>query len=237
MSRGAGRRRAGAGRGKSPLRKRRAGTAPARGRDSERSRRPTLDQLERVSLKDRASWRAWLEENHLRDTGVWLVSFKKASGKPRVDYDAAVEEALCFGWIDSLVRTLDDERAMQLFTPRKPRSPWSPSNRRRVEKLVAAGLMQAAGRAKIEEAKRDGSWEVYAAAESLVVPPDLRAAFEAGPARAQASWDAFSPSSRRAILWWVHSAKRPETRARRIAQVVSEAARGRRANFPEDRQR
>jgi uncharacterized protein YdeI (YjbR/CyaY-like superfamily) len=220
VSRAAGRGAGSAGRGKSPLRK-----------------RPTLDQLERVSLTDRASWRAWLEEHHLRDTGVWLVSFKKATDKPRVDYDDAVEEALCFGWIDSLVRTLDDERAMQLFTPRKPRSPWSPSNRSRVERLVAAGLMQPAGRARIEEAKRDGSWEAYAVAESLEVPPDLRAAFAAGPARARSSWDAFSPSSRRAILWWVHSAKRPETRARRIAQVVREAAHGRRANFPEDRQK
>ena len=195
------------------------------------------DHLERLSLTDRASWRAWLEKHHLRDTGVWLVSFKKATGKPRVDYDDAVEEALCFGWIDSVVRTLDDERAMQLFTPRRPRSAWSQSNRIRVEKLVAAGLMRPAGLAKIEQARRDGSWDVYAVAESLELPPDLRKEFDTGPRGARSKWDAFSPSSRRAILWWVHSAKRPETRAQRIAQVVSEAAHGRRANFPEDRRR
>jgi uncharacterized protein YdeI (YjbR/CyaY-like superfamily) len=176
-------------------------------------------------------------KHHLRGSGVWLVSFKKATGKPRVEYDDAVEEALCFGWIDSLVRTLDDERAMQLFTPRKPRSPWSQSNKVRVERLLAVGLMQGAGLAKIEEAKRDGSWDAYAVAESLELPPDLRKAFDVGPSAARSTWEAFSPSSRRAILWWVHIAKRPETRARRIAEVVTEAARGRRANFPEDRQR
>ena len=193
--------------------------------------------LERVGLTDRASWRDWLEEHHLRDTGVWLVSFKKTTGKPRVEYDDAVEEALCFGWIDSVVHTLDAERAMQLFTPRRARSPWSQSNKLRVERLLAAGLMRAGGLAKIEEAKRDGSWDVYAAAESLELPADLRAAFDAGPPGARSRFDAFSPSSRRAILWWVHSAKRPATRARRIAEVVDEAAHGRRANFPEDRRR
>jgi uncharacterized protein YdeI (YjbR/CyaY-like superfamily) len=97
--------------------------------------------------------------------------------------------------------------------------------------------MRAAGLAKIEDAKRDGSWDAYAVAESLELPPDLRKAFGAGPPGARSKWDAFSPSSRRVILWWVHSAKRPETRAQRIALVVSEAAHGRRANFPEDRQR
>jgi uncharacterized protein YdeI (YjbR/CyaY-like superfamily) len=199
------------------------------------SKRFAGDALERLWVPDRASWRTWLEKHHARDAGVWLVSFKKATGKPRVEYEHAVEEALCFGWIDSLVRTLDDERAMQLFTPRKPRSPWSRPNKVRVERLLAAGLMRPAGLAKIEQARRDGSWDVYAVAESLELPPDLRAAFASGPPGARSSWDAFSPPSRRAILWWVHSAKRPETRAQRIAQVVSEAARGRRANFPEDR--
>ena len=204
-------------------------------RTSSGSKRFAGDTLERVWVPDRESWRAWLEKHQAREAGVWLVSFKKATGKPRVEYEHAVEEALCFGWIDSLVRTLDDERAMQLFTPRKPRSPWSRPNKVRVERLIAAGLMRPAGLAKIEQARRDGSWDVYAVAESLELPPDLRAAFESGPPGARSSWDAFSPSSRRAILWWVHSAKRPETRAQRIAQVVSEAARGRRANFPEDR--
>ena len=166
---------------------------------------------------------------------MWLVTFKKATGKARVEYDDAVEEALCFGWIDSLVRTLDGERTMQLYTPRKLRSPWSQSNKLRVERLVDAGLMRAAGLAKIEEAKRDGSWDAYAVVESLEEPADLRAAFAAGPGAAKAHWDAFSPSSRRAILWWLHTAKRPETRAQRIATIVRDAEQNRRANFPEDR--
>ena len=227
-------RAAGAGLRKAPPGTRRTSETA---KTSGESKRFAGDALERLPLSDRASWRAWLEQHHARIAGVWLVSFKKATGKPRVDYEHAVEEALCFGWIDSVARTLDEERAMQLFTPRKPRSPWSMSNKIRVERLVAAGLMRPAGLAKIEQARLDGSWDVYAAAESLELPPDLRAAFKSGPPGARSSWDGFSPSSRRAILWWVHSAKRPETRAQRIAQVVSKAARGRRANFPEDRRR
>ena len=212
------------------------GQRRARSKASDGTKRFAGDSLERLWVQDRESWRAWLEVHHARDSGVWLVSFKKATDKPRVDYDDAVEEALCFGWIDSVVRTLDGERAMQLFSPRKPRSPWSSSNKLRVEKLVASGLMRPAGLAKIEDAKRDGSWDAYAVAESLEEPADLRAAFAAGPRGAKANWDTFSPSSRRAILWLIHTAKRPETRAQRIATVVSEAARNRRANHPEDRQ-
>ncbi len=206
-------------------------------RTSDGTGRYAGEGLERLWVPDRAAWRAWLERHHARASGVWLVSFKKATGKPRMEYEEAVEEALCFGWIDSVVRALDDERGMQLFSPRKPRSPWSRSNRLRVERLIAAGLMRPAGLEKIEQARSDGSWDVYAAAESLEDPPDLRRAFAAGPAVAKRNWDAFSPSSRRAILWWVHSAKRPETRAQRIATVVSEAAENRRANFPVDRKK
>lgn len=195
------------------------------------------DGLERLWVPDRASWRAWLEAHHSREAGVWLVSFKKATGKPRVEYEDAVEEALCFGWIDSVVRPLDADRTMQLFSPRKPRSPWASSNKARVERLVAARLMRPAGLAKIEQARRDGSWDMLVAVESLELPPDLRAAFAVAPQAARTHWDAFSPSSRRALLWWIHTAKRPETRARRIATVVDEAAHDRRANYPEDRER
>jgi len=195
------------------------------------------DSLERLALSDRAAWRSWLEAHHSRDAGIWLVSFKKVTGKPRVAYDDAVEEALCFGWIDSVERSIDAERLMQLFTPRKPRSPWSQSNKVRVEKLLVSGLMRPAGLQKIEQARLDGSWDAYAVAESLEEPTDLKAAFATARPAAKSNWDAFSPSSRRSILWWVHSAKRPETRAARIAAVVSEAAQNRRANFPEDRRR
>jgi uncharacterized protein YdeI (YjbR/CyaY-like superfamily) len=117
-----------------------------------------VEDHERVHAETRAEWRRWLAANHAASSGVWLVSWKRASGKPAVGYDAAVEEALCFGWIDSLAKTVDDERSRQLFTPRKPRSSWSRSNVARVERLVAAGLMEPAGLAAVEDAKARGAW-------------------------------------------------------------------------------
>jgi uncharacterized protein YdeI (YjbR/CyaY-like superfamily) len=117
-----------------------------------------VSEPEVVELHDRADWRRWLREHHAAASGVWLVTWKKSSGKPRVDYDAAVEEALCYGWVDSKSRSVDTERTSLYFAPRKPRSSWSASNVARVEKLEAAGLMRAAGRRAVEEAKRDGRW-------------------------------------------------------------------------------
>jgi uncharacterized protein YdeI (YjbR/CyaY-like superfamily) len=116
------------------------------------------DDTEVVQLESRADWRAWLERNHETAQAVWLVTWKKPTGKPRVDYDAAVEEALCFGWVDSKSRSVDDERTSLYFTARKPKSAWSESNVARVEKLEAAGLMTAAGRHVVEDAKRLGMW-------------------------------------------------------------------------------
>ncbi len=116
------------------------------------------DGAEMVRPVSRAAWRTWLEDNHERASRVWLVLFKKASGKATIGYDDAVEEGLCFGWVDSLVRRLDDESYMQLFTPRKAKSPWAASNKERVERLLAAGLMAPAGLRTIEAAKRNGTW-------------------------------------------------------------------------------
>jgi uncharacterized protein YdeI (YjbR/CyaY-like superfamily) len=183
-------------------------------------------QLETFHASGRREWRRWLEANHDRSPGVWLISFKKASGKPRVSYDEAVEEALCFGWIDSRANALDDERSMQLYSPRRPRSPWSKLNKQRIERLVAQGLMTPAGLAKIEAAKQDGSWGAYDAIEALTVPPDLEAALTARPT-ARRYFQQFSDSSKKQLLWWVESAKRPETRAKRIEQVVTAAAENR----------
>jgi uncharacterized protein YdeI (YjbR/CyaY-like superfamily) len=111
-----------------------------------------------VELDDRAAWRAWLDEHHATREGVWLVTWKKAAGRPRVDYDAAVEEALCFGWVDSRSRSVDDERTSLYFTPRKPKSSWSESNVARVERLEAAGLMRDAGRKAVAVGRRLGTW-------------------------------------------------------------------------------
>lgn len=177
----------------------------------------------------RAEWRAWLEQNHTRSEGVWLISYKKATGKPRVEYDEAVEEALCFGWIDSKPNKLDDERSMLWFAPRKPGTGWSQPNKVRVERLIAAGLMTEAGRAKIAAAQQDGSWNALDAVEALEVPPDLAAAL-ADYETATAYFDAFPRSVKRGILEWIATAKTPATRAKRIAETARLAAENQRAN-------
>jgi uncharacterized protein YdeI (YjbR/CyaY-like superfamily) len=111
-----------------------------------------------VELERRSDWRAWLREHHRRSTGVWLVTWKKSAGRPQVSYDEAVEEALCYGWVDSKSRSVDEERTSLWFTPRKPKSSWSASNVARVERLEQAGLMRAAGRKAVEDAKAAGRW-------------------------------------------------------------------------------
>lgn len=160
---------------------------------------------------------------------MWLVSFKKATGKPRVDYDAAVEEALCFGWIDSKPAKLDAERSMLYFAPRKAGSGWSRLNKQRVDRLVAIDAMAPAGLAKVEAAKRDGSWSRLDAVEDLAVPPDLEEALRGHPGAA-AYFAAFPRSVKRGILEWVASARRPETRAKRVGETARLAAKNVRAN-------
>ncbi|MCS6848278.1 MAG: YdeI/OmpD-associated family protein [Anaerolineae bacterium] len=182
-----------------------------------------------VHPKTRAEWRAWLAEHHQREAGVWLITYKKATGKPRIDYDEAVEEALCFGWVDSKPAKLDDERSMLYFAPRKPGTGWSKHNKERVEKLIAAGLMMPAGLAKVEAAKRDGSWSQLDAVEALEIPPDLEQALAAYP-NARRHFDAFPRSVKRSILEWISNAKKPETRAKRIAETAQLAEQNLRAN-------
>jgi uncharacterized protein YdeI (YjbR/CyaY-like superfamily) len=177
-----------------------------------------------------AEWRRWLTEHHADTNGVWLAGWKRASGKPSLDYGQIVEEALCFGWIDGLFNTLDDERQAQLLTPRRRGSGWSRSNKERVERLLADGRMTEAGLRVIEAAKADGSWSLLDASEALIEPPELSAALDANP-EARRQWDAFPKSPRKALIFWVTSAKRPETRQRRVATIVEEAAHGRRANY------
>jgi len=182
-----------------------------------------------IHPKTRVEWRKWLELNHTRAEGVWLISYKKATGKPRFEYDEAVEEALCFGWIDSKPNKLDDERSMLWFAPRKAGTGWSKINKARAEKMIATGRMSPAGRAKIEAAKRDGSWSALDTIETLEIPPDLAAALSANPI-AQQHFGAFPRSVKRAILEWIANAKKPETRAKRIEETVRLAAENIRAN-------
>ncbi len=177
----------------------------------------------------RAAWRVWLNKNHAQPDGVWLITFKKATGKPRIDYDEAVEEALCFGWIDSKPAKLDEERSMLWFAPRKPGSRWSKINRERVARMIGEGKMAPAGLAKVETAKRDGLWNALDVVDALEIPADLSAAF-AQHKRSRENFDAFPPSTKRGILEWILSAKRPETRAKRVAETARLAADNIRAN-------
>ncbi|HEX6042749.1 YdeI/OmpD-associated family protein [Longimicrobium sp.] len=179
----------------------------------------------------RAEWRAWLERNHARPEGVWLVSYKTTTGKPRVPYEEAVEEALCFGWIDSKAVTLDDERAMQWMSPRKPGTGWSRTNKERVERLMADRQIAPPGLAKIEAARADGSWSLLDASEALEVPADLEQALASYPDAAR-YFHAFPPSVRKQILQWITLAKKPETRAARIAETARLANENVRANQP-----
>lgn len=177
---------------------------------------------------DRAAWRAWLAAHHGTARGVWVVSWRKASGREAIPYEELVLEALCFGWIDSTVNLLDDERGLQLMTPRKPKSTWTRLNRRRIAELEARGLLTDAGRRAVEVAQANGWWTIYDPVEDLVEPDDLAAALDAAPA-ARTAWDGFPPSSRKQMLWWVLSAGKPETRGARIEKIVAEAEEGRRA--------
>jgi uncharacterized protein YdeI (YjbR/CyaY-like superfamily) len=188
-------------------------------------------QLEQVYAKHRAAWRRWLEKHHARSPGVWLVYDKKGSRVDRLAYADAVEEALCFGWIDSIVKSLDDTRYMQLFTPRKPKSTWSRVNKERVARLIEEGRMAPAGQKAIDVARANGMWSSLDSVEALEVPDDLAAAL-AKNADAARNFAAFATSMRKAYLHWVSRAVRPTTRAERIAAVVMHSAANRKTRQP-----
>ena len=184
----------------------------------------------RVEVVSRADLRAWFEAEHRHSRGAWIVAWKKHSGSRHVDASVIAEEALCFGWIDSLPRALDADRSMLLVTPRKPGSAWSRVNKERIARLVASGDMAPAGLAVVEAAKGSGAWEALDAVESLELPGDLLARFQVAPPEARIHFDAFPRSVKRGILEWIHAAKRPETRSRRIEETVVRAANDERAN-------
>jgi uncharacterized protein YdeI (YjbR/CyaY-like superfamily) len=187
-----------------------------------------LDDAPQVHVDDRATWRAWLEANHETARGAWMVTWRPGSARTGLGYVAAVEEALCFGWVDSQGGNLDDERTKQYFAPRKPRSAWAATNKARVERLIAEGRMAPAGRAAIERAKANGSWEILDAVDRLEVPADLAEALGAHPLAA-VNFGAFPPSARKQMLTWIAIARRPQTRVARIAEVAAAAARNERA--------
>lgn len=183
---------------------------------------------ETVELRSRQEWRDWLEANHQQTASIQLITWPRDAGDAYVPYDAIVEEALCFGWIDSTRRKLEDGRLSLLMAPRRKGSGWSYVNKERVERLIASGLMTPSGLVRIEMAKQDGSWARLEAAEALLVPDDLTEALEALPGAAE-NFHGFPPSSRKVMLQWVYDAKRPETRAKRIEEIATKAAQNERA--------
>jgi uncharacterized protein YdeI (YjbR/CyaY-like superfamily) len=184
------------------------------------------DGLPQVYAADRAAWRAWLETHGETSAAVWLVYYKKDAGRPSITWSEAVEEALCFGWIDSKAKPIDDLRYRQYFSPRKPKSPWSKINKASVERLIAAGLMREPGLRAIERAQANGSWSALDDVEALIIPDDLAVAFAAAPGTRE-GFDRLSRTNRRIILHRIATAKRPETRAGRIAAAVAAIVEGR----------
>jgi uncharacterized protein YdeI (YjbR/CyaY-like superfamily) len=188
-----------------------------------------LDRAPHVELDGRGEWRRWLERNHATATGVCLVSLRPPAGRRDLDYNAAVEEALCFGWIDGQAAGVDEQRSKQYFAPRRARSAWSKSNKERFQRLLLAGWVAPAGVAAVERARSDGSWSILDAVERLEVPADLAAALDVRPP-ARHHWEAFPSSARRALLAWIAVARRDETRARRVEQTAAAAQLNERAN-------
>jgi uncharacterized protein YdeI (YjbR/CyaY-like superfamily) len=183
-----------------------------------------MGELRRVRPKSRKAWRDWLAKNHASSTGAWLVYAKKHTGLPSLTYNDAVEEALCFGWIDSKINPIDDDFYMQVFTPRKRESAWSALNKARVDRLLAARLMSPAGLAMVKAAKDSGTWNTWKDVEELTIPPDLEKAIKANP-DASRNWVSYSASRRRGVLYRLAGAKRPETRARCLQDIIENMAR------------
>jgi len=167
-------------------------------------------------------WRNWLEEHHQTKSSVWLIYYRKSTNIPSLSWGEAVDEALCFGWIDSTKKTIDEERYMQYFTKRKPKSNWSKVNKDKIEKLIQNGHMREAGFESIEIAKENGSWTLLDAVEALIVPDDLAEGLAVFPGT-RAFFDSLSKSHKKSLLYWVISAKRKETRQKRILQIVESA--------------
>lgn len=180
-------------------------------------------EVETFCPANRKEWRQWLEENHGSNQSVWLVQYKQKSAKPSISWSESVDEALCFGWIDSTRKTIDEESFVQFFGKRKPTSNWSKINKAKVQRLIEEGLMAEAGLKSIEIAKQNGSWSILDEVEELIVPKDLKEAFQLQPSSEQ-FFNSLSKSVKKMLLQWVILAKRPETRLKRIAEIAELAA-------------
>ncbi|MDX1907401.1 MAG: YdeI/OmpD-associated family protein [Bacteroidia bacterium] len=190
---------------------------------------PREDGIPTLYAPDQAAWRTWLAAHHETESRIWLIIYRKQSGIPSVYYDEAVDEALCFGWIDSKPNKRDENSFFQFFSRRDPTSNWSKVNKTKVERLLREGRMAPAGLAMVELAQQTGTWTALDEVEALIIPPDLQAALEAQPNALQ-HFVAFPPSARRGILEWILNARRPETRQKRITETARLAAQNIRAN-------
>lgn len=185
-----------------------------------------IDESAMFYAESKAAWRQWLIENHETAQMVWLVHYKKSAKMPTLEWSDAVDEALCFGWIDSTRKTLDKDRFAQFFTRRKPRSVWSKINKEKIERLTAEGLMYPAGLAAVEIAKQNGQWTLIDHVEDMVMADDFAAALkEAG---GMDFFESQSNSMKKQMFHWIATAKRPETRAKRIEEIASHAGEGKR---------
>jgi len=171
-------------------------------------------------VTNRDDWREWLRRNHDIEKEVWLIIYKKHTGKRSVPYDDSVEEALCFGWIDSIIKRIDDEKFIRKFTPRKPKSKWSEANKSRATRMITEGKMTEAGLAKIREAKKSGEWfKTPPVRKELVIPPYMRVALAKNKIALE-NFNNLAKSYKRQYIGWITSAKREETRKRRLAEAI-----------------
>ncbi len=182
-------------------------------------------EIETYCPKSQIDWRKWLEKNHQSKQSVWLIYFKSSTKVPSLSWSEAVDEALCFGWIDSTKKTIDNERYMQYFSKRKPKSNWSKINKEKIDKLIQNNLMTKAGFDSIEIAKENGSWILLDDVENLIIPEDLRIALNKNES-SMGFFQSQSKSNKKVMLYWVVSAKRIETREKRIAEIVQSAVKG-----------
>ena len=180
-------------------------------------------EIEKYCPKSRADWRKWLEKNHQSKQSVWLVYYKASTKTPSLSWSEAVDEALCFGWIDSTKKSIDHEKYMQYFCKRKPKSNWSKINKDKVKTLIEQGLMKEAGSKSIEIAKENDSWTFLDEVEALVIPEDLKEEF-ANYKGSMKYFDSLSNSAKKILLYWVVSAKRKETRQKRILEIAENAS-------------
>ncbi len=185
----------------------------------------SMRKTEELHFARRSDWRSWLEKNHETTKDAWLIFYKKHTGKPNITYDEAVEEAICFGWIDSIIKRIDDQKFARKFTPRKPTSSWAESNKKRVQKMIMQGRMTKAGLELINQAKQHGQWSQNSLLRKQISFPEYIEQALRSNEKALINFNKLAPSYRRQYVGWVNSAKKEETRRKRLAEVIGKLER------------